>query len=920
MRQVSKALEAVVSMDKSLKIDLKKVKDEIKKGITRIIEDLKVLKLDEKVREDLKSLKQKIEGLRSKVDGSTVNNTELVSEHLKLLESAKEPLHTLASKDGDKSIVNLTGELDSKFQREIQQPLSRAVGAVDKAIGALGEKFTISGSKNPGTIHEILGHIHKEVAAIKGEPGSWNVWFLEGGKGVEGIKNSVTNYFDAFSGTTKFEERVSGWTEQTILHYNGLVRKIINMRGPYDEAEKDKFNNVAGEIRKKLLSDADEAGRKVQSVKNGDGGDIAKSIQAVKEGCENFANALDEKLKSGALSASVDQIQKGLQDQHFNYPKCVCVCGAVGCDKCTNCDQFCKKKSFVVAVLCALTSTARQVGNELYSFALNNGKDGSLASMLDNAYKTTTDLDNQLGQATQPVHQGTSNQDSPAGAVDNRLQVVRDEINTRIVNNFNNHVINELQRKVQELPTAVNQFDTEAQEQIKDAAKTAIEKAANQIEMESGSKNQVSVEQNMNTFHGAHQNIVNNLQEDLNKEVNKYIGEDDPPTGGQGVTAEKVKLPEDDDHFKDYKGFVKAEELSKFLKATDLKDIDQAGSLPLVIGDIKSEGLKTLSIIDPNIRGGADKINTTTFDDPFREITEELEAIAGLIDSEQSTTPKPQDEKDGVKDYLKDLSGMLQNHNTVTLKSTLDPKINKDVKGLQAIHDKINNLQKETFNDKPAAIDTAVTAIRKELKDLRGSGLGKIESDLSEEIKRLPQETKNIDDAIKAIVWELARIKVKINHELYPFDVMDHLRRLGKKIGNTQNGYSDNLQQIQKVISELQKGPFSTQPETIGDTNDAIKGELKKLRGVLEGSTGDEDVMLTLKDLMGPGLGDKNTKGVGKTNNIFLTLHSTENSMKESHHPVAEPVKVRVHDAGAIVAFGSFLVTKELLQAFSEIF
>ncbi|GBE63171.1 glutamyl-tRNA amidotransferase subunit A, putative [Babesia ovata] len=41
--------------------------------------------------------------------------------------------------------------------------------------------------------------------------------------------------------------------------------------------------------------------------------------------------------------------------------------------------------------------------------------------------------------------------------------------------------------------------------------------------------------------------------------------------------------------------------------------------------------------------------------------------------------------------------------------------------------------------------------------------------------------------------------------------------------------------------------------------------------------------------------------------------------MKERHHPVAEPVKVRVHDAVARVAFGSFLVTKELLQARAQV-
>ncbi|GBE63386.1 hypothetical protein, conserved [Babesia ovata] len=41
--------------------------------------------------------------------------------------------------------------------------------------------------------------------------------------------------------------------------------------------------------------------------------------------------------------------------------------------------------------------------------------------------------------------------------------------------------------------------------------------------------------------------------------------------------------------------------------------------------------------------------------------------------------------------------------------------------------------------------------------------------------------------------------------------------------------------------------------------------------------------------------------------------------MKERHHPVAEPVKVRVHDASAVVTFGLFIVTKELLQARAQV-
>ncbi|GBE63244.1 peptidase S11 D-alanyl-D-alanine carboxypeptidase 1, putative [Babesia ovata] len=52
--------------------------------------------------------------------------------------------------------------------------------------------------------------------------------------------------------------------------------------------------------------------------------------------------------------------------------------------------------------------------------------------------------------------------------------------------------------------------------------------------------------------------------------------------------------------------------------------------------------------------------------------------------------------------------------------------------------------------------------------------------------------------------------------------------------------------------------------------------------------------------------------------NVLIILHTLKNSMKERHHPVAQPVKVGVHDAFTGVI--PFLVAEKFFEAFSKIF
>ncbi|GBE62840.1 hypothetical protein, conserved [Babesia ovata] len=219
-----------------------------------------------------------------------------------------------------------------------------------------------------------------------------------------------------------------------------------------------------------------------------------------------------------------------------------------------------------------------------------------------------------------------------------------------------------------------------------------------------------------------------------------------------------------------------------------------------------------------------------------------------------------------------------------------------------------------TLNDiecQPAAIGTAVQAIKAQLKQLREklkhdgkddvierltdlrdvgldgknswtsngkplSGLGRIESELNTEINKLPQQTGIITAAIDAIEWELRIIGVKLDHKHTHDDIIDRLEWLGRKLGKNAKKDRVNLQTIYEVISWVQDWPFTQHPNTIQTANNLIKQELTALQGVLHGTAG-SDVIATLNDLKGNGLSgvrwDENTQGKNKS------LKSIENEL-----------------------------------------
>ncbi|GBE61154.1 Extracellular matrix-binding ebh, putative [Babesia ovata] len=438
--EVTKALEAVVDMDKSLKEDLKSFKDEIKGGIRDVIDKSGVNDLDTLVKSDLGRLRERIKGLRDKVKNEIGDDSNIVRQQLRDLEGAKSTLHKLASKIGPESIVALTAGLDTKFTDVIQQPLKKLIDDVNTAIGALGEKFD---KPDTNTFESIFEHIRDKVGAIKGRPkvGRSN------GSGLDGIVSEVKGLARAFvpgSGQNGFKARVGGWLEGVIGNgtkskpglqaVNTLLAEYQNAAKGGGHDEQALRDQVKNHIMAALNSQIGAAQGKIGAVKEG----IKENLTAIVSACEEFVSKLDEKITKTEIErfapAIAGQIQGwGTRQLLHTY------------------NNVSDLRSAVKYILVALCAGVNQVATEIRVLGNN-----TFGTILDKIKPIVDKLHNHLDLATQ---KSATFQPSPAQAVDGKLEDVKSEVKG-LEDTFKQKVKKELQEDVNKLDGAVRDFDT----------------------------------------------------------------------------------------------------------------------------------------------------------------------------------------------------------------------------------------------------------------------------------------------------------------------------------------------------------------------------------------------------------------------------------------------------------------------------
>ncbi|GBE58627.1 Extracellular matrix-binding ebh [Babesia ovata] len=842
---VTAALDAVVKMDGDLKKDLHKVKTKITDGIREVIERLQVERLDQKLKIDLASLRQEIK----KLGDDEVNG--LVRGQLDELTKAKTMLEEVTGRDTGSIDTALKG-MDHLFEQNIKTPLTQAVDAVVQAIGMLGQQFSVKGE--PKKLQQIFAHIKGDVGEIKGNPGANGVWKNEG-KGLEAIIYGVKRYAKKFDNTDDdgkagpddtFDNIVAGWVRRSILPNEPMdswVMKYADSRVWKSDITRtgvqssDLDNRIATVIKEKLNEESKKAAAEVTSkIKNADASrneKIKKYVDAVNDGCKLFARQLGEKLKQDETAGRdtlVKEIAREVEDRLWTAKKFI-----------TNMkpkhDIHTHLISAVRRILPVLASTAWKAGDEVEWF-IGDGLT-NLSKNVHGALDKAKTLESQLTSATNTIGQN----ESPAQAVDTAIGVVQKEVQG-LGKKFTENIKQPFKEAVEKLPGAVQKFDEATQTQVKAAAKKAIDEAAEVISTEAV-PTESEMKSRMQTFMEAYGPLKSGLKDQLEQKVNEQL-----PRHSENQVALKRALS--------FLGY------SKHVNQNGSTNGKPKGFLPSTIGNIKSEGLKDLSIID--VHGiGQDQITPQTFTDPFNAIGKELQAIAWFVDKSENGGNAPDGygggDDDGIKDHMNDLRKGLGNEQTWQA-----DKIN--AKGLEKIKEAIHKLQTSDFTNQHTAIQGAITNIKVELeklrkglknengkpdndvierlKDLEGDGfgtkedwkqssgksvggLGKIEEELKTQSDILPGQTGKINDAILEIRGELARIGIALKHDYITDDLTDELRWLKSRIGK-ENPKDGNLQHIHDVIDVLQSVQFTEKPDAIGKAKDEITKELKELQ------------------------------------------------------------------------------------------
>ncbi|GBE61709.1 Extracellular matrix-binding ebh, putative [Babesia ovata] len=494
-------------------MDLKKAKEQIKLGMKTVIKDLNVLTLDDLVKGDLRTLRDNILGL---------NNGTLANSQLEALKQSaqKKSLDELAGKSGDKSIMKLTNELDTKFKDAIQKPLTTAVEAVDSAIQTLGGKFKTS--EKLDTIDKIFGHIKDKVGEIKGSESSKT--------GLEGIVKKVKDLANAFvnSGGRGFRARVDGWVEGVVGNGKPLgtrdhkpgMKAVTSWLESYKEAARrggQNEGNFKDQVKNKIMLQPQishaikEAQQHITAQKVND--KIVNNLTAIVSACNTFVSELDKEIMKDKLGKLADPIAQKIK--HWMEGQSVW-------SHVNNGDA--DLKCAIRYTLLALCAGVKQVATEINS--LGTDKFGKI---LDAIKPTVDDLDKQLKEATQIPKPAGAQKDSPAQAVDSKLKDVRDEVQG-LEGKFT-AVKHDLQKAVDDLPNAVDNFNQQAQAQIRAAAKAAIGKAAGEISTGSDPK-AIKLENKMPTFNGQFSQIQSNLQP---VSSHRFMSNQQPPSDSPPV-------------------------------------------------------------------------------------------------------------------------------------------------------------------------------------------------------------------------------------------------------------------------------------------------------------------------------------------------------------------------------------------------
>ncbi|GBE63378.1 Extracellular matrix-binding ebh, putative [Babesia ovata] len=670
-------------------------------------------------------------------------------------------------------------------------------------------------------VGEMLLQIKGQVGQIKGKDrGDWG---NSGASGLLGIEEAVHNYATAFR-NNNFAEIAKGWLEAS----------------EPGTSEKDDISAFAIGMKEKLNADVIGIAKLAFEGVNTVSGSIHTNINAVKTACEAFANALDKELlqQGNKIVNKVKEEALPLGKLVSKITRCVCECDAQ-CTKCKNGE--CGKKAAAELIMCALTSTVRQVGKELNSVFLGEGakvgSNRSIAEELDRVVKETRELDDNLGEAAKEARNGpqpptSGNQDNE---ILNKVKEIKTEVNKgmkqdaghdlNVQNDFEEIMKNYKGKKggTGQLHQLTTQHIPQAMSAFKDMDGFSAEERPNDKDV---SKATEAV-----TKH------FTNIEKELQAIAWSVDNTKHWPTG----LSDK---PQDEDGIKQ-----RLEDLTQMLKEEESVDLKDKG---LIVESVK--GLDA-------IREAIETLKADTYDDKTKHIGDAVQTIKTQLKGLREKLKKEQNggTKDGVIDVLDDLkTAGVEGKNGW-----------KGTQGLTKIQQGIQE-QNTELGKQPEIITNAISAIRDQLFQL-GIKLNK-PFDYDDVLDKLIQLQRKLGTAdaqnygvnLKKIYDEIhwqqistfthkpyeiqaanSAIKEALNEQRSTLgsEVIEKLTNMMTKGLSNGASWNDDNKDVKgldniKIALEKQQSELTGQPQKIQDGVTQITDELTELRKELQGEPG----------------------------------------------------------------------------------
>ncbi|GBE59151.1 Extracellular matrix-binding ebh, putative [Babesia ovata] len=696
------------------------------------------------------------------------------AELLKAYEEAHKAVQALASKHVPAAIK----DLESGMKEDLERLQQRIVQSMKTHVGLM------------------LGEIQGEVKKIKGEKGSGDK--NTGGAGLEGI---VTGLVGSYASVFKdnFESIVNGWLLKILgmdeHQENTKVKEWLNQ---YAREKTSKGftiasfrNTIIRKIKEKLRDEEIKgAGDIVQHHIAKASDKIEATVEAVKNGCDEFVRQLDDKFQQGLINLATE-ILRGTPYSHTGQPV-----------------------YFVTELaLIALRATANQVANELESVFLGTyrmgGESGGkcIASEFDRAVQATRDLEKNLQAAhDKAITQGSAPASPPSPGTNEILKKVN-EIEQQVKGVIPDK--KEMEKRFStDVMTSYNKAKTPGQGNKYNELVAAIPLAMNKFKSMDAFKD-------VSEFEGH-----TGLQKELQK-----------GTVGTATQAVNKHLSAIEQELQDIAGMVDSSK-----KKTQPPSKPDEYGITQLLNDLKTKGLENGDTEWTPISGGT----------PVQGLEKIREAIETLQLVEFTNQPiEIKAAVQEIKDHLKKLRDDLKatSGNKYDVINRLNHIINEGLgtteiswngrNGLMKIHEEIETLQLVDFTNHPIGIQDAVDVITQELQKLRSDldnnvtnklqklqrfglenggydwdgqnrnvkGFDTIKEYVKEQNEELGKQPNAIEKAVENIRVELAKIGIKLHNVMLDGDVVDHLRTLRTLISKHDKRHG--LQAIHKALNDV---------------------------------------------------------------------------------------------------------------------